>query len=116
MAETFILVGDHFQLPPIVRHPEARRGGLDISLFKILSDAHPASVVDLSMQYRMNEDIMCLSNRLIYEGRLKCGSDEVARQGLVLPGKKSCGSGCESSRCWIQALMEEECPEWRGHG
>jgi len=110
MADTFILVGDHFQLPPIVRHPEARRGGLDVSLFRMLSEAHPQSVVDLSMQYRMNEDIMCLSNELIYEGRLKCGNEEVGKKGLVLKNRKGCpvGSECEGKDCWIQALLNEE--------
>lgn len=112
LADTFVLVGDHFQLPPIVRNPEARRGGLDVSLFRLLSEAHPQAVVDLSHQYRMNEDIMLLSNHLIYENRLKCGSEEVASQGLVLPkrmgcaemhGRVDCGGGC-----WVQDLLEEK--------
>ncbi|KAK6910521.1 hypothetical protein I203_104553 [Kwoniella mangroviensis CBS 8507] len=114
MADRFVLVGDHFQLPPIVRHPEARRGGLDVSLFKLLSSAHPQSVTDLSMQYRMNEDIMLLSNRLVYEGKLKCGNEQVAHRGLVLKGRKECREvfKCEEDvdhgDCWIQDLLEED--------
>lgn len=116
MADTFVLVGDHFQLPPIVKNAEARRGGLDVSLFKLLSDAHPEAVVDLSYQYRMNNDIMLLSNQLIYENRLKCGSEEVARQSLVVPMQRSCreinhDALCpnvqSSEQCWIQDLMRE---------
>ncbi|KAJ2918121.1 hypothetical protein MD484_g2295, partial [Candolleomyces efflorescens] len=84
-ADKFILVGDHFQLPPLVKNPLARRGGLDVSLFRRLSDAHPESVIDLREQYRMNEDIMLLSNKLIYSDRLKCGSEEVAKRRLILP-------------------------------
>ncbi|KAF5381699.1 hypothetical protein D9615_005608 [Tricholomella constricta] len=93
-ADTFVLVGDHFQLPPLVRNRAARKGGLDVSLFRRLSDAHPHAVVDLVYQYRMNDDIMLLSNKLIYGDRLRRGSEAIARQSLVLPD---------------QALMSESC-------
>ncbi|KAM0786874.1 hypothetical protein ACM66B_002299 [Microbotryomycetes sp. NB124-2] len=86
-ADTFVLVGDHNQLPPLVRNKAARQGGLDVSLFKRLSDAHPQAVCNLSLQYRMNEDIMLLSNRLIYQDQLKCGSKDVAERKLALPFK-----------------------------
>ncbi|KAL8827592.1 MAG: hypothetical protein Q9191_003091 [Dirinaria sp. TL-2023a] len=85
MARTFILVGDHYQLPPLVQNKEAQEGGLDISLFKMLSDNHPSSVVNLEHQYRMCEDIMTLSNTLIYNGRLKCGTPAVATRSLTIP-------------------------------
>lgn len=84
-AHTFILVGDHYQLPPLVQNKEAQEGGLDISLFKLLSDAQPDSVVNLEHQYRMAEDIMLLSNELIYSGRLKCGTSAVATRMLQIP-------------------------------
>lgn len=85
MARTFVLVGDHNQLPPLVQNEEARLGGLDISLFKLLSDTHPDSVVNLEHQYRMSEDIMTLSNTLIYEGRLKCGTEKLRKRRLDIP-------------------------------
>lgn len=85
MAKAFILVGDHNQLPPLVQNEEAREGGLDISLFKMLSDNHPESVVNLETQYRMCEDVMTLSNTLIYNGRLKCGSPAVAHASIRIP-------------------------------
>lgn len=85
MARTFILVGDHYQLPPLVQNKEAQEGGLDISLFKLLSEKHPMSVVNLEHQYRMCEDIMALSNYLIYDGRLKCGTSAVARNEVAIP-------------------------------
>ena len=85
MARTFILVGDHYQLPPLVQNKEAQEGGLDVSLFKLLSDAQPNSVVNLEHQYRMAEDIMLLSNMLIYNGRLKCGTRAVADRLLQIP-------------------------------
>ncbi|CAN8098501.1 unnamed protein product [Discula destructiva] len=85
MARTFVLVGDHNQLPPLVQNEEARLGGLDVSLFKLLSDTHPDSVVNLEHQYRMSEDIMTLSNTLIYEGHLKCGTEELRLRKLDIP-------------------------------
>ena len=85
MARTFILVGDHYQLPPLVQNKEAQQGGLDVSLFKLLSDSQPGSVVNLEHQYRMAEDIMLLSNELIYSGRLKCGTPAVAGRLLQIP-------------------------------
>lgn len=85
MARTFILVGDHYQLPPLVQNKEALEGGLDISLFKMLSEQHPSSVINLEHQYRMCDDIMTLSNTLIYNGRLKCGTQAVADRTLQIP-------------------------------
>jgi len=85
MAKTFVLVGDHNQLPPLVQNEEARQGGLDVSLFKLLSDKHPQSVVSLEHQYRMCEDIMTLSNTLIYNGRLKCGTEALKKSKLIVP-------------------------------
>ena len=85
MAKTFILVGDHFQLPPLVQNKEAQEGGLDMSLFRLLSERHPEAVVNLEHQYRMCSDIMHLSNTLIYDGRLKCGTEAVAHQALEVP-------------------------------
>lgn len=91
-----------------MKNPEARRGGLDVSLFRLLSDRHPQAVVDLSFQYRMNEDIMSLSNRLIYGNRLKCGSEEVAKQELVLPVDLTevfLGTVGVGSSGWLEDLM-----------
>jgi DNA replication ATP-dependent helicase Dna2 len=84
-ANTFVLVGDHYQLTPLVRSEKAKQGGLDVSLFKLLSEAHPSSVSKLRTQYRMNQDIQSLSNTLIYNQQLKCGSNEIAHSSLELP-------------------------------
>ncbi|KAK0117680.1 Tripartite DNA replication factor [Cadophora gregata] len=124
LAKTFILVGDHNQLPPLVQNKEALTGGLDISLFKHLSDMHPSSVVYLEHQYRMCEDVMALSNNLIYQGRLKCGSQEVANSRISIPNidalkshhytpstlslapKSFCADGANSNSCWIRHLVD----------
>lgn len=85
-CDKFILVGDHNQLPPLVQHPNpAIKQGLSRSLFKILSDTYPQSIAELTYQYRMCEEIMLLSNVLIYGGRLKCGTEKVAKQSLYIP-------------------------------
>ncbi|OTA00856.1 hypothetical protein A9Z42_0011550 [Trichoderma parareesei] len=127
LANTFVLVGDHNQLPPVVRNEEARQGGLDVSLFKLLSDTHPQSVVNLEHQYRMCEDIMTLSNTLIYNGRLRCGTEPLRKKKLHIPSMealrqhhhdstsiqrsvatRSFCTGPAPSRCWLYDLLEGE--------
>ena len=127
MARTFVLVGDHNQLPPLVQNEEARNGGLDVSLFKLLSDTHPASVVNLEHQYRMCEDIMTLSNTLIYKGRLKCGTQALRSQKLDVPHMealrrrhydsssilrpgtpRSICTGWSDEKCWLRSLLDPE--------
>lgn len=66
-------------------------------------------MVDLTYQYRMNEDIMSLSNKLIYGERLKCGSDEIAMQELFLPlpvREAIAHDECTPHGCWIEDLLE----------
>ncbi|KAJ5632584.1 hypothetical protein N7490_008923 [Penicillium lividum] len=120
MARCFVLVGDHYQLPPLVQSKAAAEGGLDVSLFKLLSDSQPNSVVHLEHQYRMCEEIMLLSNTLIYSGRLKCGTPEVASRSLEIPNISAlkqfhsdksqssqqvvCG-GSNPDRCWLNDLL-----------
>jgi DNA replication ATP-dependent helicase Dna2 len=125
LARTFVLVGDHYQLPPLVQNEEAQKGGLDVSLFKHLSDIHPSSVVYLEHQYRMCKDVMALSNNLIYDGRLKCGSQEVAQQRISLPNiealkyhhynsstlSRNAKTICLAptrGQCWIRDLLDPE--------
>jgi DNA replication ATP-dependent helicase Dna2 len=83
---------------------------LDVSLFRRLSEAHPDAVVELTQQYRMNADIMLLSNKLIYDDRLICGNQKVANQSLILPdntfiqGIHALTSSCRDL-CWMKELM-----------
>ncbi|KAK4057444.1 DNA replication endonuclease-helicase Dna2 [Microbotryomycetes sp. JL221] len=108
-ANTFVLVGDHNQLPPLVRNRAARKAGLDESLFKRLSDAHPRAVANLSLQYRMNSDIMLLSNRLIYRDQLKCGSNEVAERRLELKNRGALRDLLVKSEAeWLDAVVDPD--------
>jgi DNA replication ATP-dependent helicase Dna2 len=69
-ARRFVLIGDDRQLPPVVRSH-----GLAHSMFERLKRETPA-VTLLDTQYRMHPQIMAVSNRLFYEGRLKAGVSE----------------------------------------
>ncbi|KAG0212718.1 Tripartite DNA replication factor [Mortierella sp. GBA30] len=84
-ADVFVLVGDHNQLPPLVKNPEAKKDGFDLSLFKMLSDRFPEAVTSLTQQYRMNKDVMLLSNTLVYKNQLRCATDDVANKVLDIP-------------------------------
>ncbi|KAF8979793.1 Tripartite DNA replication factor [Entomortierella lignicola] len=120
-ADVFVLVGDHNQLPPLVKNVEAKKGGFDLSLFKLLSDQHPEAVTSLTRQYRMNNDIMLLSNTLVYENRLKCANEQVASKVLDIPSiegfRKHCHSEASESSaqlgqcsaeqtCWLEQVLD----------
>ncbi|KAK3703398.1 DNA replication endonuclease-helicase Dna2 [Vermiconidia calcicola] len=117
-ARKFVLVGDHYQLPPLVHNKAALEGGLDISLFRQLSEGHPEAVATLGKQYRMCADIMSLSNVLIYDGQLRCGNEAVAQRKLQnvdlsaldafhnMPS--SCGRALMSGKCWLTDLLRPE--------
>ncbi|XWS74707.1 hypothetical protein CRYUN_Cryun01aG0020800 [Craigia yunnanensis] len=103
-ASTFVLVGDHYQLPPLVQSTEARENGMGISLFCRLSEAHPQAISPLQSQYRMCQSIMELSNALIYGDRLRCGSPEVANAKLKFSRPNS---SCSS---WLKAVLNPSRP------
>ncbi|SJX65083.1 related to DNA2-DNA helicase [Sporisorium reilianum f. sp. reilianum] len=106
-ADRFVLVGDHHQLPPLVKNAEAKAGGLDVSLFKLLSDRHGAgAMVALRAQYRMNDDIMRLSNHLVYGGQLRAGSEDVAARTLLLPRLDAVQLAEEDT--WMKALLQPD--------
>jgi len=106
-ADKFVLVGDHNQLPPLVRNPAARKGGLDISLFRRLSEAQPDAIVYLAQQYRMNADVMALSNTLVYEGKLRCGNEAVATRALSVPNLQALER--HDGDCWLRHLVDPRC-------
>lgn len=93
-----------------VRNPDARKGGLDVSLFKRLATAHPDAVVQLTQQYRMNDDIMQLSNKLVYQDRMHVGSIEVADRRLSLPRPQGLDElGLKGgARCWVSDLLDPQ--------
>jgi DNA replication ATP-dependent helicase Dna2 len=124
MSQKFVLVGDHYQLPPLVQNKEAMEGGLDVSLFKLLCEAHPQAVVNLEHQYRMCVEVMSLSNAFIYSGRLKCGTSNVASRRLTLPKPSGLQAqhrqahagaiancvGPTSGNCWLSRSLSPDQP------
>jgi len=104
LADRFVLVGDHQQLPPVVRTEgealdgsdpasgaagadEPRVTDLSRSLFERLIDRYPEAGVMLDRQYRMTQRIQAFSSREFYDGDLRPASGEVAAQTLAdLPG------------------------------
>ncbi|RDI72828.1 AAA domain-containing protein [Halopelagius longus] len=83
LAETFVLVGDHEQLPPVVR----AENDLQTSLFERLVTDHPEASVMLDRQYRMSQRIQAFSSAEFYDGELRPATGEVAAQRLSqLPG------------------------------
>jgi DNA replication ATP-dependent helicase Dna2 len=112
-ADKFILVGDHYQLPPLFAQNED--GSETMSLFKHLSVSHPTAISNLTFQYRMNKDIMMLTNHLVYDHRLQCGNETVAHAKLDLPlakqwlekyHKSNRTNGCSLTHCWIRNAMD----------
>ncbi|USW46949.1 Putative PD-(D/E)XK endonuclease-like domain superfamily, DNA replication factor Dna2 [Septoria linicola] len=112
----FVLVGDHYQLPPLVQNRRALEGGLDVSLFRQLSESQPAAVAELGRQYRMCEEIMSFSNELIYHGKLNCGNEAVAQRSLHLGnpdglqtyhGQHSMCKAVDNS-CWLRKSTDPQ--------
>lgn len=77
LASKFILVGDHLQLPPIIklqkRHRAASRIEYEMqqSLFERLIKPCPSKGVFLDTQYRSNKMISRWPSQYLYENRLK---------------------------------------------
>jgi DNA replication ATP-dependent helicase Dna2 len=82
-ADRFVLVGDHQQLPPVVR----AENDLRTSLFERLIERYPDAGVMLDRQYRMNQRVQWFSSTEFYDGELRPATPEVAGQRLGdLPG------------------------------
>lgn len=81
-ADRVILAGDHQQLPPTIKCPDAARGGLERTLMQRLAQTKPEAVSLLRVQYRMNEAIMQFSSRRFYQGLLQA-DPSVRHRGIL---------------------------------
>lgn len=70
-ADRVILAGDHFQLPPTVKSPQALREGLGNTLLQAIANNQPDAVSLLKLQYRMNDEIMRFPSEWFYGGMLQ---------------------------------------------
>ncbi|ELZ57073.1 DNA replication factor Dna2 [Halorubrum distributum JCM 10118] len=78
-ADRFVLVGDHEQLPPVVR----AENDLQTSLFQRLIERYPDASVMLDRQYRMSQRIQAFASAEFYDGALRPATPEVAGQTLA---------------------------------
>lgn len=88
-AHKFVLIGDHHQLNPLVNSSKARQRGMELSLFERLCKLHPGAVTMLKKQYRMNRDIMLMSNEIVYQGMMEPGEEWVLNRELKCSHQKS---------------------------
>uniref|UniRef100_A0A803LIK9 DNA replication ATP-dependent helicase/nuclease n=1 Tax=Chenopodium quinoa TaxID=63459 RepID=A0A803LIK9_CHEQI len=102
-SSKFVLVGDHYQLPPLVKSAEARENGMSVSLFRRLSEGHPQAISALQSQYRMCAGVMKLSNALIYGEKLRCGSLDVENAKLKLSNKGPMSP-------WLKEVLDADKP------
>ncbi len=79
-ADRVVMGGDHQQLPPTVKSMEAARRGLGSTLMQKAVSLWPQCVQLLTVQYRMNEDIMAFPSRWFYGGRLEAAPEAAQRQ------------------------------------
>lgn len=70
-ASRVVLAGDHCQLPPTVKSIAALKGGLGTTLMERIVARKPSVVTLLTVQYRMNEQIMRFSSNWFYDGRVE---------------------------------------------
>ena len=81
-ADRVILAGDHCQLPPTVKCPQSVRGGLGHTLMQSIVKNKLETVSLLTLQYRMNDEIMRFSSDWFYDGRLQA-APEVKYRGIL---------------------------------
>uniref|UniRef100_A0A8H8CFX0 P-loop containing nucleoside triphosphate hydrolase protein n=1 Tax=Psilocybe cubensis TaxID=181762 RepID=A0A8H8CFX0_PSICU len=78
------LIGDHKQLPPVIISPQAKEGGLGVSLFERLTEEGHVPTVMLDMQYRMHPAISHFPSKEFYDLALLDGTVDAG--GNALPG------------------------------
>lgn len=91
LAESIVLAGDHWQLPPTVLSHEAAMKGLNRSVLEAAMDK-VSSVYLLNTQYRMRESIAGFSSRYFYNGLLLTAA-HLQNKGTHLTFIDTAGSG-----------------------
>lgn len=95
-AKRVIFAGDHHQLPPTVKSPDAKDLGLEHTLLDRMTDSIEHHYL-LTVQYRMNDHILDFSNTKFYDGLLKSAnanknhSIENDQNPLVFIDTSGCG-------------------------
>ncbi len=114
-ADRVILAGDHQQLPPTVKSPEALRGGLGRTLLQQIAETKPEAVCLLRVQYRMNETLMRFSSEWFYGGQLEAAPEVRHRSilddldtPLVWVNTDEAGAECDGTDGTAAATFREE--------
>jgi DNA replication ATP-dependent helicase Dna2 len=81
---TFILAGDHKQLPPIL-HAHEPDEPVAMSIFEHLVNCYPALNLQLDVTYRMNREINEFSSSTFYEKSLLPAPEAASRSFSALP-------------------------------
>jgi len=103
-AKRVILAGDHLQLPPTVKSPEAVKKGLATTLLDRMTSVIEHSYT-LQEQYRMNDKILGFSNKSFYENRLV--SNEICKNRF-LPSDLNPITFIDTSGCGFDEKMNKE--------
>ncbi|KAH8977191.1 P-loop containing nucleoside triphosphate hydrolase protein [Lactarius hatsudake] len=74
VSQHVVLIGDHKQLPPVIRSREAQIRGLNIGLFERLTEEGAIQSIMLDMQYRMHPEISRFPSSEFYARSLKDGT------------------------------------------
>jgi ATP-dependent RNA/DNA helicase IGHMBP2 len=81
-AGRVVFAGDHLQLPPTIKSPEAAKGGLEKTLMEKCAIRTDLAVM-LQKQYRMHSDIMGFSSNYFYHNELV--ADDSVKDRLLAP-------------------------------
>ena len=65
------LIGDQQQLGPVIIHPQAKKYGMNISLFERMFKLYPQLYTMLTIQYRMHPEILKFPSQQFYENKIK---------------------------------------------
>ena len=84
-CQRLVLAGDHQQLPPTILSREAAHAGLGISLMERLMAESPSLAKQLTVQYRMHEEIMAFSSKTFYADTLSAHADVQTHLLVDLP-------------------------------
>ena len=106
-ADRVVFAGDHQQLPPTVKCPEAMRSGLGVTLMEHAAKKLPECVRLLTVQYRMNEELMRFSSDWFYDGKLTA-APEVHHRSIL--------SDLDAPLQWVDTAVLDSGEEFVGNG
>ncbi|MGB9959860.1 MAG: AAA domain-containing protein [Candidatus Bathyarchaeales archaeon] len=120
-GKSFILVGDHKQLPPITKtnFPEScpnswKCGKICESLFRLLIELHPNKSETLNLQFRSHPHIVGFSQKYIYMGKIQSATECFAQKLDINPIDREQVPGTINDRpiCYVNMCYDRNPIEW----